>query len=64
MMKKSVYKILLPGGSFAAITAEIIGLIIYIQNFIGICCNQDENNKKEPLDKKTNSKTKAGNLGK
>jgi hypothetical protein len=44
---------LLPGGSFAAITAIIIGLIIYIQNFIGISTIKNgENNKKEPLDKK------------
>jgi hypothetical protein len=47
MMKKSVYKILLlPGGSFAAITAVIIGLIIYIPKFHRYLLNQDETTKK------------------
>jgi diacylglycerol kinase (ATP) len=44
VMKKSVYHLLLPGGSFAANTI-IISLIIYIQNFIGICLIKNGENR-------------------
>jgi hypothetical protein len=56
VMKKSVYKIYCCRSSFAA-NAIIIGLIIYIQNFI-ICCSRMAKTTKKRTDKKINSKTK------